>query len=1061
MYNCLPQAASAANNWTQTLCGPGLPGKEQKSRVGTRTTTDILSGTTLLSSTVSSITYNPAAGYAVTDGICTPLASTLVGPPTQTPDGPATTAQIAPPAVPANIPGPPATNYVQTCEGSGASWPCTLDEVKDAGSFNSLADVAQYYYVTDLRNAANGWPASSWDSTLDANNKLVYDNDNVLATATGAEDDRVPWQHMTTYTIGLGVSGTVAYDKNYKSATVGDFADLRTGAKAWPVWPDPALNYAADGQLYSNPKSIDDFWHTAVNGRGKYFSAGNPADVIDGLRDVLRDLDKNQGSGAAAASSSQTPVQGNNIAFIGKYSTSTWIGDIEAREIDLTTGAVKSTVLWSAAAKLNARAGYYCDDRKIMLFRGGATNNLVDFKWNTGTCTTVTVPENTTQTITVAGTVTSVSLDLVTYPEPNPPTATAQTGALVPRKLKVGDAILANDSVVTSAGAVVTIEQVTGATTTLNASEQAAFGAAKVALFSQYPDMSDGTSGSPDQRGAADDDALVNFLRGQRAREGFVAKDPVKLYRKREGVLGDIVDAQPVFVQAPFAAYSDTGYQAFKADNANRKSMIYAAANDGMLHAFYGGVVSVDGNGVTSIDSTGGREAWAFIPTAVLGNMYKLADYDYGKRHTFLVDGTPTVGDVYDTAATAWKTILVAGLNKGGKAYYALDVTDPDSPKALWEFKWSSTCYSKADPLTHGADCHLGYSFGKPIITKMKNGQWVALVTSGYSNHEDGEATGRGKGYLYVLDAITGKILSKIDTGAGNATTPSGLAQIINYVDNALINNTTKYVYGGDNDGNVWRFDIYDDPVTPADETSATLIGIAKDSSGRVQPITTRPELGEIAGKPWIFVGTGRLLGLPDLTDVYTQSVYGFVDITANGGGYDLDYPDPTDGGGLRDELRQLTLTPKTDPAGKPATGATRTISCSGATCSRKSGWVVDLIDDGERMNIDMSLTLGTLIFASNVPRNTACSIGGYSWLNFVDYRTGQTVAGATVVSQSLGDSLAVGLSVMRLPSSTPGGQGKTVAVVMGSSGVPTTASPPVNVPPPIGRRVSWREIVQ
>ena len=112
-------------------------------------------------------------------------------------------------------------------------------------------------------------------------------------------------------------------------------------------------------------------------------------------------------------------------------------------------------------------------------------------------------------------------------------------------------------------------------------------------------------------------------------------------------------------------------------------------------------------------------------------------------------------------------------------------------------------------------------------------------------------------------------------------------------------------------------------------------------------------------------------------------------------------------------------------------------------------------------MNIDMSLTLGTLIFASNVPRNTACSIGGYSWLNFVDYRTGQTVAGATVVSQSLGDSLAVGLSVMRLPSSTPGGQGKTVAVVMGSSGVPTTASPPVNVPPPIGRRVSWREIVQ
>jgi hypothetical protein len=56
---------------------------------------------------------------------------------------------------------------------------------------------------------------------------------------------------------------------------------------------------------------------------------------------------------------------------------------------------------------------------------------------------------------------------------------------------------------------------------------------------------------------------------------------------------------------------------------------------------------------------------------------------------------------------------------------------------------------------------------------------------------------------------------------------------------------------------------------------------------------------------------------------------------------------------------------------------------------------------------------------------------------------------------------LAVGLSVMRLPSSTPGGQGKTVAVVMGSSGTPQSFAPPVNVPPPIGRRVSWQELVR
>ena len=83
--------------------------------------------------------------------------------------------------------------------------------------------------------------------------------------------------------------------------------------------------------------------------------------------------------------------------------------------------------------------------------------------------------------------------------------------------------------------------------------------------------------------------------------------------------------------------------------------------------------------------------------------------------------------------------------------------------------------------------------------------------------------------------------------------------------------------------------------------------------------------------------------------------------------------------------------------------------------------------------------------------------------MSFLDYRTGLSVPGSTGanISAYLGESLAVGLSVMRLPSSVPGAQGKSVAVVMGSSGVPQTITPPVNVPPPIGRRVSWREVVQ
>ena len=86
--------------------------------------------------------------------------------------------------------------------------------------------------------------------------------------------------------------------------------------------------------------------------------------------------------------------------------------------------------------------------------------------------------------------------------------------------------------------------------------------------------------------------------------------------------------------------------------------MVYVAANDGMLHA---------------IDATTGSEPGPY-PTAVIPNLYKLADFSYATTHQFFVDGTPTVADVFD--GTNWRTILVGGLNKGRRAYYALDVTN-------------------------------------------------------------------------------------------------------------------------------------------------------------------------------------------------------------------------------------------------------------------------------------------------------------------------------------------------------------------------------------------------
>ncbi len=121
-------------------------------------------------------------------------------------------------------------------------------------STNSLADVAQYYYITDLRTPTN-----------EPRGPAFYD-DNVPAVGSGAEDDKARWQHMTTFSIALGVSGNVKYVSDYKTSTVSGatdtpvdtrFADIRVGNDTalppnvanWPLWPDPSLDYTNANQL--------------------------------------------------------------------------------------------------------------------------------------------------------------------------------------------------------------------------------------------------------------------------------------------------------------------------------------------------------------------------------------------------------------------------------------------------------------------------------------------------------------------------------------------------------------------------------------------------------------------------------------------------------------------------------------------------------------------------------------------------------------------------------------------------------------------------------------------
>jgi type IV pilus assembly protein PilY1 len=331
---------------------------------------------------------------------------------------------------------------------------------------------------------------------------------------------------------------------------------------------------------------------------------------------------------------------------------------------------------------------------------------------------------------------------------------------------------------------------------------------------------------------------LVSFLRGTQT---------LTYYRQRDHILGDVINASPLYVGKPAFKYTENGYQAWATSKAGRTAVVLAAANDGMLHAF---------------DRGTGDELWAYIPTAVMKNMYKLADTAYGANHTYFVDGSPQVADIYvnDGSGFNWKTIVVGGLNAGGRSYYALDVTDPSAPKLLWEF-------TNAD---------LGYSYGNPIITKRADGtSWVVVFTSGYNNVSPGD----GNGHLFVVDANKGTLISQIKTytsgttPAGDTSTPSGLARINSWVDSEVVNQAKRF-YGGDLLGNVWRFDV-DSLVAPFGK--ALLMGQLTSPDGTPQPITVKPAVAEVNYNgnkyPVVYLATGRYLGTTDLSNTKTQSV--------------------------------------------------------------------------------------------------------------------------------------------------------------------------------------------
>jgi Tfp pilus tip-associated adhesin PilY1 len=852
------------------------------------------------------------------------------------------------------------------------------------GTSDTLADVAMYYYETDLRDLAL-WNNCTGGGTGTAGTGAAGDVCANNVYISGADNNTK--QHMTTFTLGLGARGRMVFSPSYQSDLSGDFISVKNGATADSTTTPPTCSWQANGTACNWPvpasnaiENIDDLWHAAVDGRGTYFSATDPASLASGLSSALSSITSRKGSAAAAATSTLNPVAGNNFAYVASYTTVKWTGNLESRSINVTNGVISEAATWCVE---NTTAGTCSSPSSLVVDSSGASAayNCVTPGSTAATCTSPAVFDSVTSQCSRQMPV-------------------ACTGTM---PAKVGTATDTRTIYTANSAGTALVDFVYA---NLNATD---FDATRIGSLSQWSSL------TAEQKTAAEGANLVNFLRGQYGFEerasNLVGTVDNRIYRYREAVLGDALESQPAYLGPPVFSYADPGYAAFKSAQSGRPGTVYMGANDGMLHAF-------------AADT--GVERWAYVPSVVIPKMWILADKNYEIKHTNFVNGSPTMSDVCvanctDSATADWRTILVGGLNGGGRGYYALDITDPTAPVLLWEF-------------TTADDANVGYSFGQPIITKMTHGTtaisddtWVVLVTSGYNNTSPGD----GKGYLYVLNALDGAKITAIPTNVGDTTTPSGLARISAW-NSEPASNVASHVYGGDLLGNVWRFNI--------NSASAPLLfATLKDPSGNPQPITTTPVLGQIIGKRVIFVGTGKYLETADLTNTQVQSIYAIKDDDAT-----ATYANP----------RAHTTAPKMVNQTLTASGSTRTSSINTVDFSVDQGWYIDFPDGGERVNIDSRLVLGTLLVPTIVPSSTVCSPGGYGWLNFFDYETGGPIGDISSVKY---DSTIVGINIVYI-------EGTPIVEVVTSFDPTPRIDENVKIPPAAanftGKRMLWRELI-
>ncbi|UCC12471.1 MAG: hypothetical protein JSW02_02745 [candidate division WOR-3 bacterium] len=508
---------------------------------------------------------------------------------------------------------------------------------------------------------------------------------------------------------------------------------------------------------------------------------------------------------------------------------------------------------------------------------------------------------------------------------------------------------------------------------------------------SEIEDFTGGNSIIYPYLGVTSDDSaeiLINYVRGT---------DYADLRNRTAGgnvwKLGDIISSGAVSVQGAIERYDfiygDQSYIPYRDLYADRRQVVFAGANDGMLHCFNSGIPTllqedpVEPMMLVDNDYELGQELWAYIPYNLLPHLKWLQDpaychVYYNDLETYVTDAQIFADD--PVHPQGWGTILIGGMRLGGmtianavdtcgSALFAIDVTDPDNPVPLWEF-------SHPD---------LGLTVCYSCVIKVKDA-WYLVFGSGPQTC-GGESTQNAR--IFCIDLLTGALLNTWTVADANSFISNifgadwGLDYNVDriYAGSCIADTLLPGGWGGkiyrlltrnDTDPLNWEFETIFDMQRPVTAEGS----IATDQFNHL----------------WVYFGSGRFFSEIDEYDYTEQRYVGFREDTTHAmtisGLFDVS-----------------DIVVDTNGVVHYANGATSTFDALVDTVNATAGWwreLGDAANPGERSLTTSLVFGGAVLFTTYIPTEDICAYGGYGNLYALYFRTGTAFTDPFLLSDTL-----------------------------------------------------------